>query len=137
MNDDKQIIRRSGWHEKILCLVKMRPGHHCRTAWLIVMTVVWEGLSSSDSDVLYADLVWRLNSHGLATRRRCATNDDRTCGCQGMDPESSGASYSFGCSWSMFYDGCKFARSKMARKFRLRHPCQVFCHPSHRILKRI
>ncbi|XP_074027219.1 ten-Eleven Translocation (TET) family protein isoform X2 [Leptinotarsa decemlineata] len=115
----KWIIRRQNTDEKYLVIVKHRKGHTCHSAFLVICLVAWEGVEKGNADDLYNLLTEKLNKFGLPTKRRCATNEPRTCACQGFDENTCGASFSFGCSWSMYYNGCKFTRSKDVRKFRL------------------
>ena len=58
---------------------------------------------------------------GKAYARQCETNTKKTCACQGLDNTYAGASFTFGCSWSMYVDGCKYGKGGMShvKKYRL------------------
>ncbi|ESO89126.1 hypothetical protein LOTGIDRAFT_106626 [Lottia gigantea] len=116
----KWIIRRSGLDEKFLCIVKRRKGHFCDKTYIVINLVAWEGVPADTADELYNHLTSSLTKNGFETERRCGTNEKKTCACQGIDLVKRGASFSFGCSWSMYFNGCKYARSREVRKFKLK-----------------
>ena len=138
-----QVIRRTSKEEKFLVLYRYHLGHTCNESYTVVSIVYWDALEEKKSLHIYQKLTELLPPYGLPTQRKCEFNIkcvnchfiykldsffpctySKTCACQGYR-DVGGASYSFGCSWSVYYNGCKFARSKIPRKFRLQVPEKV------------
>ena len=102
-------------------VVKERYGHQCQWAWVAVSLVQWDGLPPSLADEAYTQIAEKTANYGSETERKCGTNGKKTCACQGSNGEYNGASYTYGCSWTMYTNCCKFCRSTSeARKYRLK-----------------
>lgn len=100
---------------------------------------MWEGILPEKADFLYErckDIIpnqaiptnvsfdkiffFCFNNYFYCLQRACKNIKGKKCACQGHDPETGGNSFSFGCAWSYFTNGCKFAiGSKIVRKFKL------------------
>lgn len=52
---------------------------------MVISIVVWDAVPLIEADNMYKLLVHKLNKFGLPTTRRCATNENRTCACQGIN----------------------------------------------------
>ena len=66
-----QILRRTSDEEKVLCLVRRRPGHTCDASVQVLVVVVWDGLDLQHADALYDYLKRTLPRTGAdKTRRR-------------------------------------------------------------------
>ena len=113
--ESRWTIRRSSVQEKVLVLVDCSKDHD--STFIVLAIVEWEGLASSIANDLYTFLPEAMK-FGHKSERKCRSNGKITCPCQG-DEINGGASYSFGCSWSHFTNGCKFNKSKAPKKFKL------------------
>ena len=70
-----QIIRRSNIEEKVLVVVRVRPGHNCEAAVIIVVINLWEGVESNFADSLYSYYVKTVPYQAQETERRCGFNE--------------------------------------------------------------
>jgi len=115
----KWVVRRTGPQEKYLVIAKQRFRHFCDYTWIAISIIQWDGLTQELADRAYNELSFRTAKYGTETDRQCAANKKKTCACQGIDLAFNGASYTFGCSWTMYHNICKFCRSSDVHKFKL------------------
>jgi len=115
----KWIIRRTSPEEKFVVVMKERYKHFCQFAWVAISVLQWDGVSPDLADRAYTEIAFKTSQFGSETERQCAANKKKTCACQGLDMNYNGASYTFGCSWTMYHNICKFCRSSEVHKFKL------------------
>jgi len=115
----KWLLKRPGPHEKFLIVVKERYQHSCEFTFTVAAIISWEGIPRSLADQAYSEIAFKSSNFGTETDRQCAANKRKTCACQGFDMNYNGASYTFGCSWTMYHNICKFCRSSDVHKFKL------------------
>merc|ERR1719341_2070871 len=116
----KWILRRTNDEEKVMVVAKQRFGHRCVYTWTTVLIVQWDGLPRQMADRAYKEIAEKTAAYGTETERQCGANRKKTCACQGLNMDFSGASYTFGCSWTMYHNICKFCRSFDVHKFKLK-----------------
>jgi len=116
----KWVLRRTNQEEQYLVIVKQRFGHRCEYTWLATAIVQWDGLTRDLADRAYDQIATKTSAFGTETERQCSANKRKTCACQGLNMNYSGASYTFGCSWTMYHNICKFCRSAEVHKFKLK-----------------
>ena len=115
----KWIVRRSCPEEQFVVVTKERYGHSCEYTWVVVAILQWDGVGRDLADRAYQEIAFKTSKFGSETERQCAANKKKTCACQGLDSNYNGASYTFGCSWTMYHNICKFCRSSEVHKFKL------------------
>ena len=96
-----QIIRRTNSDEKYLVMAKERYGHQCQWTWIAISLIQWDGIPMNLADAAYDQIADKAANYGSETERKCGTNTKKTCACQGSNEDYNGASYTFGCSWTM------------------------------------
>jgi len=116
----KWILRRTNEEEKVMVVAKQRFGHRCDYTWTTVLIIQWDGLPRDMADRAYKEIAEKTAAYGTETERQCGANRKKTCACQGLNMDFSGASYTFGCSWTMYHNICKFCRSFDVHKFKLK-----------------
>ena len=69
-----QVLRRESTKEKILGVVRQRPGHTCDFSFITISIVLWDGIPCEQADSLYTELTTTLNQYATPTGRKCGTN---------------------------------------------------------------
>jgi hypothetical protein len=117
--DEADVCRRG--EEAVLVLVQKNFGHTCDYAFTVASVIVWDGIAKDLADEAYFGTKNMLPQSEEYLQRGCAQNRSKTCSCQGQDTnlEKAGVSFSFGCSYSTYNQGCKFKYSQNPRKFKL------------------
>ena len=93
-------------------------------SYIIIAVIHWDALPRNRCIDLYNHIAKNIDKlENYIDKRKCEKYNN--CNCQGSNIDTQGASYTFGCTYSIYHDTCKYALSGMDANLKRPHEKKI------------